>query len=468
MPVDLIDLVNYQPSNKFFIATPENSDENFIIKGFVSVQMADRDKELVNPAAFDIPSFMAQPAILVNHDLWRNRDGNRVGVGVPLGLHEVKLKSSDRPGMWSVWDVNAKKEIDIFPKDRNPNLGVGSRGLYAFVRLTDPDVIKMVKAGELSGFSWRGLSRPSYVYDEKTKSTYKSYSYIDLVEFSLVTAPNNVGSSFIVAKDAIHSYQFDKSKYSKEAVSEQLLRERLDNFAIAENEQWIYAYDTTRDVNEDGLLVVKMADGASLLLGKPQQSSAMLTQSEDAKESFLKAVTCSKETKMPDPVVTTPPVVETPPTPAVVVAKTTETPPATPAATPAPAPAPAPAATPTTPSFTMDEVVGKTVETVMGKVTPMFEEMTKTVQALAQVQSDMVAKMTATPTPPPAVVEPPKPTLEEVVQKQLAELGKKVESVQKSVAGITPSVPARSEGGTTTPPPKPDPNACFNGMFGIK
>jgi len=452
MPTDLIDLVNYQPSNKFFIATPKNTDENFIIKGFVSVQIADRDKELVSPSAFDIPSYMAQPAILVNHALWVNKMGNRVGVGVPLGLHEVKLKTSDKPGMWSVWDVNAKKEIDTFPKERNPNLGTGSRGLYAFIRISDPDVISMVKSGELSGFSWRGMSRPSYTYDEKTKSTYKSYSYIDLVEISLVTAPNNVGSSFIVAKDAIHSYQFDKAKYEQKDVEEQLTRDKVDNFTIVESESTIYAYDSMRELDEDGLLVVKMADGANLVLGKPQQSSATLTLSEDEKDVFLQTVAKSKETTMPDPATPTT-VVDTPTTP-VTKDVTPEvapvvTPPATPEATP--------------PVLNMDEVVTKATEAIMAKVTPTLETLTGQVQALAQNFGEFVTKMTAPVTPP--VVEPT-PEVPMIVQKQLSELAGVLETVKKSVAGITPVVPARTEG---TPTPKPaGKNDCFNGLFGIK
>ena len=455
MPTDLIDLVNYQPSNKFFIATPENTDENFIIKGFVSVQIADRDKELVAPAAFDIPSYMSQPAVLVNHALWVNKMGNRVGVGVPISLHEVKLRTSDQSGMWSVWDVNAKKEIDVFPKDRNPNLGIGSRGLYTFMRITDSDVINMVKSGELSGFSWRGMSRPSYVYDDKTKSTYKSYSHIDLVEISLVTAPNNIGSSFIVAKDAIHSYQFDKTKYTQQDVAEQLTRDRMDGFTIVQNDSTIYAYDSTR-VNEDGLLVVKMADGANLVLGKPQQSSATLTLTEDEKDTFLNTVAKSKETTMPDPVITPPVVVPD----TTVVAKDATTPETPPVVVPPVVAQPV--------AFNMEEVVSKATDAIMAKVTPTLETLTGQVQALAQNFGEFVTKMT-TPIVPVVPVVPPVLTTPEVpmiVQKQLAELAGVIEVVKKSVAGITPVVPARTEG-TITPKPAHK-NDCFNSLFGIK
>lgn len=446
MSEQLIDLVNYQPSNKFYLATPDNSDDNFIIKGFVSVQIADRDKELVTPAAFDIASYMAQPAVLVNHALWTNKDGNRVGVGVPKSLHEVKLRTSDQPGMWSVWDVNAKKEIDVFPKDRNPNLGIGARGLYTFIRLTDPEVIKMVKSGELSGFSWRGMSRPSYIYDDKTKATYKSYSYIDLVEISLVNAPNNIGSSFIVAKDAVHSYQFDKSKYTEEYVSEQLVRDRMSGFNIVQNESMIYAYDSNREVNEDGLLVVKMADGANLVLGKPQQSSAMITLTEDEKETFLKTVATFKETTMPEPVITTPvPAVITP-----VVEPTVE---------------PVVKEIPVASVFNMEEVITKATEAIMAKVTPTLETLTGQVQVLAQNFGEFVTKMTAPVTP--EIVVDTKPDMSAVVQKQLADLTGVLETVKKSVAGITPVVPARTEATVTTTSNK-NPNSVFNGMFGIK
>lgn len=445
----IVDVVSYQQGNKFFIATPNNTDENFIIKGFVSVETPDRSNDLVKPAAFDIESYMAQPAVLVNHMLWSNKSGNRVGVGVPTGVHEVKLKTSDMPGMWSVWDVNNKKEIDTFPKDRNPNLGLGSRGLYAFIRLTDPDVIQMVKSGELSGFSWRGMSKPTYVHDTKTNSTYKSYSHIDLLEITLATAPNNRASSFIVAKDAVHSYQFDKSLYTTEQVQRHLTMDRVSGFTIVSDESKIYAYDMSREFDEDGLLVVKMADGANLIVGKPNQSSATLTLTEDEKKCFLQAVSNNKEPSMAvetpkvDPVVVVTPVEPvTKVTPEVVPVKLAD------------------------PLFNIDEIIAKAIEAVMAKIAPVFETLTGQVQVLAQTQSDLVAKMSTAAAVVPVVESEPKPDVLADVQKQLAKFASVIENVQKGMANIIPTIPARTETAVTAKALSP--NSVFDSLFGVK
>ncbi len=90
------------------------------------------------------------------------------------------------------------------------------------------------------------------------------------------------------------------------------------------------------------------------------------------------------------------------------------------------------------------------------------------VQALAQLQQELVAKMTtAAPEPAPVVAEVKVDPLD-AVQKQVASLTAELQKVSKSMSGITPVVPARTEGTTPAAPAKKDPNSCFNGLFGIK
>ena len=459
MSSDPTDVVSYQAGNKFSVHTPgaDSEDEDCcIVKGFVSVQTPDRSGDLVKPEAFDIASYMAQPAVLVNHQLWRNRLGNEVGVGVPVSLHEVKVRTSIEEGMWSIFDVNAKKEVDTFPKDRNPNIGIGTRGLYAFIRITDPDVNEMISNGELSGFSWRGMSKPNYVHDAKTNQTHKSYSYIDLIEITLATAPDNRASSFVVQKDAIHSYRFDKKSCTKATVAQQLAMDGLSYFKVVEDDNTYFAYNANRELNEDGLLVVKMATGLSIVVGRPE-TPVTATLSNEENTRLLTAIAKSKETPMATTTTQTPPVV----TEEIDASKTTP-PVTTPEATVPPVAAP----------FNLEEFITKAVAGVLEKVTPVLDTLAGQVQALALSQQDLVSKMTAV-TPPVETPEPPalQPDVLLEVQKKLDTFAVTMEAVQKSLGGITPARTPRAEVITTPTTPKPappaaHPNDVFNNLFG--
>ncbi len=460
MSTEVTDVVSYQAGNRF-VYTPgaamDVEDEDCcIIKGFVSVQTPDRSNDLVKPEAFDIASYMAQPAVLVNHQLWTNRQGNQVGVGVPISLHVVKVRTSDAPGMWSIYDVDAKKEVDSFPKDRNPNIGIGTRGLYAFIKITDPDVVEKIKDGELTGFSWRGLSKPQYVHDEKSNQTHKSYSYIDLLEITLATAPDNRASSFVVLKDAIHSYRFDKDYCTKTFVEEQLRREKANDFSIIEDDSTYFAYDPSREVNERNLLVVKMAGGMSVIIGKPKPESTTSILRDEERNQLLTAIAKSKEIPMATATTQAPP---TPATEEEDKSKTTPTAPAEPTT---------PVATP----FNMEEFITKAVSAVLEKVNPILDTLAGNVQALALTQQDLVSKMAAASVPEEPVA-PPAPAIEQTqlleVQKKLETFASTLESVQKSLGGVVPLKAPRSE--TVPVPPKqpvtpPNPNDVFNNLFG--
>ncbi len=254
----------------------------------------------------------------------------------------------------------------------------------------------------------------------------------------------------------MHSYQFDKAKYTKEQVQRQLNMDRVEGFTIVSDETKIYAYDMNRDLDEHGLLVVKMADGANLVVGKPNQSSATITLTEDEKKSFLQAVSNNKEPSM---------AVETPKVEPVVpvVVQSTE-----PVAKVTPEVVPAATATPAIGGINIDEVISKAVEAVMAKITPVFETITGQVQVLAQTQSDMVAKMATTPKVEPVVAPEIKPDALADVQKQLAAFAGVIENVKKGMANITPTIPSRTETVVVVPSTPANPNSVFDSLFGVK
>jgi len=455
-----------QSSDRFFVPKPTDTSNGLVIKGFVSIRTRDRDREIVDPSAFDISSYMAAPAVLVNHALWRNRQGNRVGVGLPISMHEVKIKSGDKD-TFIVWDVQKKAEIDRYPKERNPNIKTGDRGLYGFFRITDPDIIEKAQSGELSSFSWRGRSIPEFKHDPSTNTSYKGYSHIDMWEVSLVDVPNNPQSSFVVAKDAIHSFWFDKEEHDRESAVQALALQGADAFELAEDAEKYYAYPAGRDLREEGLLTVKSAQGVTMLIGTPGQEDSV---SEESMSKFLEAtshtnqgehmagiatateevtkevvtedaapVTVTEETSVED---TEKKVDE------VEVAKVEET------------------ATPATP---LEETVAKAVEATLSRIMPALTQLTENLTAMDTRLTEMATKAVAPLEP--EVVE--KSALE-LMEDKLADMTQQMKDVKKSVGDAVPTRAPRKdltetevETKTTTVTKSEDPNDCFNGMFGL-
>jgi len=458
-----------QSSDRFFVPKPTDNSNGLVIKGFVSIRTRDRDHEIIDPSAFDIESYMAAPAVLVNHALWRNRMGNRVGVGLPISMHEVKIKSGDRD-TYIVWDVRKKAEIDRYPKDRNPNIRVGDRGLYGFFRITDPDVIEKAKSGELSSFSWRGKSIPEFKHDPKTNTAYKGYSHIDMWEVSLVDVPNNPQSSFLVAKDAIHSLWFDKTEYDKESAVQALALQGADAFELAEDAEKYYAYPAGRDLREEGLLTVKSAQGVTMLVGVPGQADSVSDESmgkffnatshaeqgepmagtattteevtkEAAVEEVAPVVTEAEETEE-----TTEKKVEEPE-----VKKTEET---------------------TASATQLEETVAKAVEATLSRILPALTKLSDNVNALDSRLTEISTKAVSAETKEEEVVE--KSALE-LVEEKLAAVTQQMKDVKKSVGDAVPKRAPRKDlteiedvvKTTTTVTQVKDPNDVFNGMFGL-
>jgi hypothetical protein len=234
------------------------------IKGFVSVDIVDRQGEKVDPSAFDIDGFMRAGSVLVNHHLWFDDRGCPGSVGTVTSLHEVELRELDAEN-WEVYDVRKNVRVDTYPKSRNGNFYKGLKGLYTFIRLSNPDVISMVNKGELKSFSWRGDSIRDYRYDRATNSTYPSYSKIGIWEISLVSVPVQPDSGFVVSKDMFHSMWLDKSRYNLNQARALADKFRLPCDKIYETDDGICIYSGNATLATKSLSTFEAFSGACIV-----------------------------------------------------------------------------------------------------------------------------------------------------------------------------------------------------------
>lgn len=201
MQADLRELLSITAPVYAVVEASTTDAEEVTVKGFASVESLDRSKDLVPPEEFDIDQFMAAPTLLVNHDFWIDRMGNRVAAGRPDQVYVAKLVKQDDPEVWGVQEVKSREVRTTIPKARVPNLKAGARGLFVVATVTEYDVVKMVQRGELAAFSWRGLVNVDYRVNAQGE-TERVFKGIDLWEISLVNIPDNPDATFVIGKTA--------------------------------------------------------------------------------------------------------------------------------------------------------------------------------------------------------------------------------------------------------------------------
>ena len=77
---ELRQLIRIKANTVFQVATGDTP--GLILKGFASVESPDRGGDVVPPEEFRLTQFRTAPALLVNHELWRDAQGNGVSAGV--------------------------------------------------------------------------------------------------------------------------------------------------------------------------------------------------------------------------------------------------------------------------------------------------------------------------------------------------------------------------------------------------
>jgi hypothetical protein len=251
-------------------------DGSISVKGFASVETKDRSGDVVPPEEFRIEQFMASPSLLVNHKHWVDQLGNGVGAGRPAELYAAKLANlPEDPDNYGVVDLKTKEQVSKYPKAKVPNLKAGDRGLFVVAEVTQPDVAKMVDQGELSAFSWRGLTTVDYRISKSTGTTERVFRDIDLYEISLVHVPDNPDSTFVVGK-SVHVMRLSKDRFeTPKMASAYMEAHNLRNDAVREDDEAYYSMQLTGEaIDLSRLVTVKMADGVQAIAGPLKQGES--------------------------------------------------------------------------------------------------------------------------------------------------------------------------------------------------
>ena len=161
------------------------------IKGFASIEGLDRHGEKIPADVFDVKTFLANPQLWFNHDLYVNAKGQQVPIGTVERMHTVKAVETASEE-FDLKDLDTGAFVDHVSNSDGFLLKNGDRGLWVVAKVIEPEVIALVEDRRLNAFSWAGamLRRP----DGKVAK-------IDIREVSLVYLPANARALFTVGKD---------------------------------------------------------------------------------------------------------------------------------------------------------------------------------------------------------------------------------------------------------------------------
>lgn len=164
------------------------------VRGFASVNSEDRDGDFIDPALFEVDTFMKNPQLWFNHDLWTDSNGNRGSIGKVLEAVPVKVSIDEEKTKLTLLHLTGDKKGEVYRDDLNPeDFAVLDKmeGLFVVCEVTEPAVQDQIMDGRLNAFSWQGIMRRS-----KTGAV----SGIDLMEVSIVILPANQRATFMIGK----------------------------------------------------------------------------------------------------------------------------------------------------------------------------------------------------------------------------------------------------------------------------
>lgn len=246
------------------------------LKGFASVETVDRDGEIVSPLSFNIESFMNSPTLLVNHEYFVDQQGNRVAVGRVTKMNAAYI-SAESGDDWEIKDINTDELVGLFPKTKVPKLGVGDRGLFVEVDVTQPEVVQRVIKGDYGSFSWKGLTRKktTVINGEPVNRL----SEVDLWEVSLVNVPANNQATFVrksvgdVTEDLfLVQVQVSKNKFkTPESASKFLLSHNLSVGNMRDDNGWYTAQQESPELYEISKSVRVRVNDDSVFILSPKK-----------------------------------------------------------------------------------------------------------------------------------------------------------------------------------------------------
>lgn len=249
MSLQLLDLTS---ELAMFPTLDENQEAvSVAIKGFASVEIADREGEIASPLDFDIETFMNSPTLLENHKFLKDEFGNEVSSGKVTSAVPAYLADMGSDLEWAVKSIKTNEVVNTYPKDKVPNLKSGDRGLFVTAEVTNKMSVKRVLSGELGGLSWRGLTLST------KQGGLNRLRKIDLFEISLVHIPAVSQATFVVGKSVsdksswqsiekdnvrVFKMRFEKSRFSNaELVSKYLETHNLQSQDISETNDHYFA-----------------------------------------------------------------------------------------------------------------------------------------------------------------------------------------------------------------------------------
>lgn len=263
----------------------QDTSEEVVIKGFASVEIEDRDGEVAPPEEFLLDNFKAAPSILVNHKAWRDERGNPVSAGVPQEVFVARLKNNkDDKTLFNVVNEKTGSVETTYPKQKVPYLRTGDRGLFAVIRVTDPDVKERVKRGEFQAFSWKGFSKVDYRLNKKSRKVEKVLRDIDLLEISIISeAPANPSATFVLGSKSIYAIKLEKSRFdSGEMASAYLSTHGIEGKLTEKPHAFLTACYPSDQMKIEEMVSVKMAEGVHALVApiKERQEELPVEASE--------------------------------------------------------------------------------------------------------------------------------------------------------------------------------------------
>jgi hypothetical protein len=243
------------------------------IKGFASVEMIDRQNEIVDPMAFNTETFLNDGTVFVNHRPWVDNRGNQVRVGRVTQLVPAYIDGEDGDN-WLVNDLRTKSFVSEFPKNKVPEMSLGSRGIFAFVEITQPEVAELVRRGEFSHFSWRGLSKKSLEFNgsERVYRIVKA----DLWELSIVNVPVVNQASFVTSKSVddlyLNQVLLPKAEFSSlESVKSFLEARDLDSSNLRDSGDFICALQDDPEIYDVMKSVRVKLGGADVIMSPKKE-----------------------------------------------------------------------------------------------------------------------------------------------------------------------------------------------------